>query len=93
MSKSNKNYKTEKILGCSFADFKIYLENKFEPWMNWDNYGKYIPNGPKTWSIDHIIAISLAETQEEIITLNHYSNLRPLCSKKNIDKSNKLTYL
>jgi len=28
-------------LGCSFEEFKLYLESKFEKWMNWNNYGKY----------------------------------------------------
>ena len=31
--------KTEDILGCSFNEFKEYLESKFEFWMNWNNYG------------------------------------------------------
>jgi len=39
--KFKKNRKTNEILGCSFEDFKVFLESKFEPWMNWDNYGKY----------------------------------------------------
>jgi hypothetical protein len=29
-----KNSKTELILGCSFKEFKQYLESKFEHWMN-----------------------------------------------------------
>jgi hypothetical protein len=81
-----KNSKTRNILGCSFEEFKIHLESKFEPWMSWDNYGnpkdnKYELN--KTWDIDHIIPISSASTQEEIIKLNHYTNLQPLCSYTN----------
>lgn len=36
-----KNSKTQTILGCSFEELKIYLESKFETWMNWDNYGLY----------------------------------------------------
>ena len=51
--------------------------------MNWDNYGNpkdgiLKPN--KSWDIDHIIPTSLAKTEEDVIRLNHYSNLRPLCS-------------
>jgi glutamine synthetase adenylyltransferase len=33
--------------------------------------------------IDHIITISSTKTEEEIIKLNHYSNLQPLCSYTN----------
>ena len=34
-----KRSKTIEILGCSFEEFKLYLESKFEPWMNWENRG------------------------------------------------------
>lgn len=87
-----KNSRTEKILGCSFADFKKHLENKFEAWMNWENHGKYTGKYNETWNIDHLIPISLAKTQGEIYKLNHFSNLQPLCSKKNQDKKDKLNY-
>jgi len=89
-SLKNKNFKksskTTKILGCSFEEFKIYLESKFESWMNWENYGNpkdkiFEPN--KTWDIDHIIPLSSAKTEGDIIKLNHYTNLRPLCSYYN----------
>lgn len=78
-----KESKTEIILGCSFDDFKIYLESKFETWMSWDNYGKYNGELNYGWDIDHIIPLNSAETEEEIIKLNHYSNLQPLCSYTN----------
>ncbi len=83
-----KNTKTIKVLGCTYSEFKIYIESKFETWMNWDNHGKYIPNGKKTWQLDHIIPISSAKTEDEIIKLNHYSNFQPLESLANIKKSN-----
>jgi hypothetical protein len=76
----DKNSKTEYILGCSFEEFKIYLESKFEPWMNWENYGKYNGTLNYGWDIDHIIPLSTAKTVEDIIKLNHYTNLQPLCS-------------
>ncbi len=85
-----KNSKTMKILGCSFVDFKKHLEVQFELWMNWDNYGSYKLNEKRTWNIDHIIPVSSAKTEEDIIKLNHYTNLRPLCSKHNNEKSNKI---
>jgi hypothetical protein len=79
-----KSNRTQEILGCSFEDFKIHLESKFEPWMNWDNYGKIeIGKFNVGWDIDHIIPISTAKNEEEVIKLNHFSNLRPLCSYKN----------
>ena len=80
-----KESRTHEILGCQFSFFKIYLESKFEQWMNWDNYGVY--NGELTfgWDIDHIIPLSSAITEEDIIKLNYYTNLQPLCSKVNRD--------
>jgi hypothetical protein len=89
-----KQSKTQDILGCSFEEFKLHLESQFENWMNWDNFGNSIdgiiePN--KTWDIDHIIPISLAKTEEDIIKLNHFTNLQPLCSYENrFIKRNKL---
>jgi len=81
-----KKCNTIEILGCSFEEFKLYLESQFEEWMSWDNKGNpkdgiIEPN--KTWDMDHIIPISSAETKEDIMKLNHYSNFRPLCSYVN----------
>jgi 5-methylcytosine-specific restriction endonuclease McrA len=56
--------------------------------MNENNQGRYTGNYNETWQLDHIIPISTAETEEEIIKLNHYSNFMPLCSRKNLEKSN-----
>jgi hypothetical protein len=78
-----KSKKTKEILGCSFEDFKIYLESKFEHWMNWDNKGLYNGEFEYGWDIDHIIPLQTASCEEDIVRLNHYSNLQPLCSKLN----------
>ena len=78
-----KSKKTEEILGCSFEDFKIYLESKFEDWMNWDNKGLYNGEFEYGWDIEHIIPLQTASCEEDIVRLNHYSNLQPLCSKLN----------
>lgn len=82
-NKMSKNLKTQEILGCSYEEFKSYLESKFETWMNWDNKGKYNGKFNYGWDIDHIIPISSAKTEEEVIKLNHYTNLQPLCSYVN----------
>jgi hypothetical protein len=86
----NKNSKSYIILGCSFEKFKEHLESKFESWMTWDNYGLYNGELNHGWDIDHIIPSSTATNEEDVIRLNHYSNLQPLCSKVNRDikKSN-----
>lgn len=84
-SSFSKNMKTEDIVGCKFSDFKLYLESKFESWMTWENYGLYNGELNYGWDIDHIIPISTARNESEIICLNHYTNLQPLCSKINRD--------
>jgi hypothetical protein len=79
----SKKTKTYNILGCTFEDFKLHLENNFEPWMNWENYGKYNGELNYGWDIDHIVPISSAKNEDEIIKLNYYTNLQPLCSYTN----------
>jgi hypothetical protein len=82
--KTYKNNLTVDILGCTFEEFKQHLESQFESWMNWSNMGgKVITEQNVYWDIDHIIPISSAKTEEEVIKLNHYTNLRPLCSYVN----------
>jgi hypothetical protein len=73
--------KTEIILGCKIEDFIKYIESKFLEGMNWGNRGE--------WHIDHIRPASLAKTEEEIIELNHYTNLQPLWAVDNFKKGNR----
>jgi len=99
----NKNSKTSTILGCSFEDFKQHIEalwshpNNLDEngnvWMNWDNKGLYNGECYYGWDIDHVIPVSTGITEEEVMKLNHFTNLQPLCSKINRDvKKNKLTF-
>lgn len=81
-----KSSKTHDILGCSFEEFKLHIESKFADWMTWDNYGNPddgILELNKTWDLDHIIPISEAKDESDIIRLNHYTNFQPLCSYTN----------
>ena len=89
-----KGSKTEKILGCTFDEFKNHLESKFESWMIWEKWGLYDGRTSNMgWDIDHIIPLSSAITEEDVIRLNHYTNLQPLCSYINRHvKMDKLDY-
>ena len=78
-----KNKKTEEILGCSYSEFKEYIEDQFEGWMNWGNKGLYNGDFNHGWDIDHIVPLCTAKSPEEVLSLNHYTNLRPLCSHVN----------
>jgi hypothetical protein len=83
---SIKTNRTINILGIDYVGLMEHLESQFEPWMNWDNYGKYkIDTFNYGWDIDHIIPICTADTIEDVYRLNHYTNLKPLCSKVNRD--------
>lgn len=78
----NKKNKTETILGCSICFFIEYIEDKFTKGMSLDNYGD--------WHLDHILPISLAENEEDVIKLNHYTNFQPLWAIDNFKKGNKV---
>lgn len=80
-----KNLHTVEIIGIDREGFIKHLESLFEPWMNLSNYGH--STQPGTWSIDHIIPSSYAETLSDLLYINHYTNLRPFCSIENIKKS------
>jgi hypothetical protein len=75
--------KTESILGCSFIEFKQYIESQFESWMSWDNYGMYNGTPNYGWDYDHITPMKEGKSEEDVIKLNHYTNLKPLCSYTN----------
>ena len=51
--------------------------------MTWDNYDLYNGTERYGWDIDHIITTSSATTEIELLNLNHYTNLQPLCSYNN----------
>lgn len=80
---TEKAKKTVEILGCSFGEFRLHLESKFDNKMNWNNQGSY-------WHMDHIIPISSAETEEDVYRLNHYTNFQPLYWEDNLRKGNKI---
>lgn len=81
----SKNEKAEKILGCNVQEFKKHIERQFLIGMNWDNRSK--------WHIDHIIPMSAAKNEKEVIMANHFTNLRPMWAKDNLLKGAKVTHL
>jgi hypothetical protein len=80
--------KTEELLGCTYNDFKDYIESQFVGNMGWENYGD-------AWHIDHIIPLAVIENvnQIELIeSLCHFSNLQPLFAEDNRSKNDRLDY-
>jgi hypothetical protein len=84
---SIKNKRSLEIVGLeSWELLKEHIEHQWIEGMDWTNYG----NKKESWSIDHIIPISTAQTEEEVYKLNHYTNLRPMWHIDNIKKGNKI---
>lgn len=76
---------TENIIGCSNDEFRCHIEKQFTKGMGWHNFSQ--------WHIDHIVPISSAKTEQDVIALNHFTNLRPLWASDNLKKSNKMEFI
>ena len=90
-----------KYLPFTIDQLKEYLEKQFEPWMTWENHGKYTreawnDDDPSTWvwNIDHIIPQDAlpytSMTDENFKKCWALENLRPLSAKENVIKGNKI---
>lgn len=79
----SKKSKTQEILGIEFDGFKLYIENLFKEGMSWENFGE--------WHLDHKIPISWAENEDDLVKLNHYTNLQPLWAEDNLSKGNRFS--
>ena len=79
-----KSKSSQKMLGCTWEEFRIYIENQFAEGMTWENHGQF------GWHIDHIIPLASASTLEEVEALCHYTNLQPLWWQDNLAKSDKI---
>lgn len=82
LKRNSKKGDTLKLLGCSIADLRIYLESNFQPGMTWDNYGS-------DWQIDHIIPCTIFDLSRPSHQRRcyHFSNLQPLWNAQNRSKS------
>jgi hypothetical protein len=78
----SKNTKTQEMLGVDWEVAKQHIERQFTKGMNWDNYGE--------WEIDHIIPLSSAKDENELIKLFHYTNTKPLWYDENRSKGYKI---
>lgn len=77
---------TYKIVGTDYETFYNHLLKTFL-----DNYG-YEWDGKEEVHIDHIIPISTAKSEEDIIRLCNYTNLQLLKGRDNLSKSNKINW-
>ena len=81
-----KKSRSYEILGCDYETFIQHLLKTYEL-----NYGEEW-NGIETVHIDHIIPLAIAQTEEEVIRLSHYTNLQLLKAKDNLEKGDKLDW-
>ena len=82
-----KNFHSEEIIGISIEWFIKYLLSTFK-----NRYGREW-DGVEKVHIDHIIPLATAKTEEEVIRLNHFSNLQLLTAEDNIKKNHKLFWI
>jgi hypothetical protein len=73
-----------KDLGCTIVELKVYLEERFQPGMTWENYGE--------WELDHKYPLSKVDLidREQLLRVCHYTNLQPLWKLDNIRKGDKV---
>jgi hypothetical protein len=82
----DKNSKTQEILGCDFRILQAHLIATAKR-----NYGgKYFPK--RKYEIDHIVPLSTAKTEEDVVRLNHHTNLQFLLKQHNRAKGNKIDW-
>lgn len=70
------------IVGCDLQFFRHWISSQFTKNMDWSNHGT-------VWHFDHKIpckAFDLTQKQQ-VLKCWHFSNIRPLHSKKNLQKS------
>lgn len=83
------------FLDYSIDELRIHLENQFEPWMSWNNYGVFVSKtwndndqNTWTWNIDHIIPqYKLPYSSMEDDNFKKcwlIDNLRPMNAKQNL---------
>lgn len=80
---SAKRQHTEAIVGCSLMELYRHLTTTYEKRYDEEYVGQDV-------HIDHIIPLSTAKTEEDIIKLCHYKNLQLLKPIDNLLKSDKI---
>ena len=76
-------------VGCTVQELRLHIESQFTGNMSWQNYGLRTDDG---WSIDHILPLAAFDltNRDEFLKASHYTNLRPMQWKQNIEKNDKI---
>lgn len=76
----------ERLLGCTWEQFKPWFEYQFDDTMTFFNHGKI------GWEIDHVVpccAFDLTDENQQLICFN-WANSRPMDSTANKSKNGKI---
>ena len=78
----------EEHLRCNMQTFKEHVEQNFQPWMNWGNWGPGFSN----WHLDHDKPIRDYDPNDpvEVRVVLHYTNFMPRRGGDNMEKGDKL---
>ena len=79
-SRIKKRENSESLIGCSFSELRVWIEEQWQSGMSWDNYGH--------WHVDHIIPCAAYDLNDQVEQNKcfNYRNLRPLWAEDNIVK-------
>jgi hypothetical protein len=82
-----KSQSTIVLMGCTKEFLLEWFEFLFDEQMTFDNHGTI-------WHIDHVIPCTLFDmtNHDDQRKCFHWTNLKPMISKKNQSKGNRLTY-
>ena len=79
-----RKFKVMPKIQCTITQFKAHIESQFSNGMSWANYGK-----SGTWEFDHIKSLTSFNLEDptQLAKAAHFSNVRPLLTKVNVEKS------
>jgi hypothetical protein len=90
---SKRGFSVMDFLPYTIEELRAHIESLWEPWMSWDNHGRWRED-ECTWQIDHIIPQVLLPfddfTNPNFLRCWALSNLRPLESIENLRKGHRL---
>lgn len=78
------------LLGCTREEFIAHIQRQFTKGMTWENNG----TGENMWHLDHIVPCSAFDQTDSAqrAVCWHYTNLRPMWSRDNMAKSDKIDH-
>lgn len=77
-----KSKRTIKLLGCTWDEYRAWLEPQLHDGMTWENYGT-------VWHVDHTVPVAPAIEQfgeAALPVVFNYRNCKPMLAKKNLRK-------